>query len=93
MCLTAALDDQGRITRYLTSDMPPGESGTVTSYQPPTATAPGTLVYSYKYVRSIAAGATLEGIAIGKTACVKLGLDASGDAAITATTVCEGVRF
>ena len=31
MCLTAALDDQGRITRYLTSDMPPGESGIVTS--------------------------------------------------------------
>src|SRR5258707_12513154 len=48
-CLTAALDDQSRITRYLTSDMPQGESGMVTSYQPPTATASGTLVYSYKY--------------------------------------------
>jgi hypothetical protein len=92
-CLTAAVDDQGRITRYLTSDMPAAEGGLVTTYEPATATTPGTLVFSYKYVRSIAAGTTLEGITIGKTACVTRGVDVAGDAVITGTMACGGVGF
>jgi len=48
MCVTAAFDDQGRITRYVTMDMPNGESGIVTAYEPPTAASPGALVYNYK---------------------------------------------
>jgi len=41
----------------------------------------------------VAAGATLEGIVLGKTTCVKFGLDAAGDRVVTATAACEGVRF
>jgi hypothetical protein len=93
MCLTAALDDQGRITRYLTSEMPPGEGGTVTTLIPATATAAGTLVFSYKYVRVIAVGATLDGIEAGTHGCVTLGLDAAGDGVITGSAVCGGVGF
>jgi hypothetical protein len=93
MCLTAALDDQGRITRYLTSEMPPQEGGNVTTLVPASATAVGTLVFSYKYVRVIAAGATLQGVEVGKSACVKLGLDAAGDAVITGSVECGGVGF
>ena len=93
MCLAAALDDQGRITRYLTSDMPPQEGGLVTTYVPSTAATPGTLVFSYKYVRTVAAGAALQGIEVGKSACVTLGLDAAGDRVITGTVICGGVGF
>lgn len=93
MCLTAALDDQGRITRYLTSEMPSGEGGTVTTLIPATTTMPGTLVFSYKYVRVIAAGTTLDGIEAGKHGCVKLGLDAAGDGVITGSAECGGVGF
>lgn len=93
ICLTAALDDQGRITRYLTSEMPAQEGGVVTTVVPATTTATGTLVFSYKYVRVIAAGATLEGIESGKHGCVKLGLDAAGDGVITGSAECGGVGF
>jgi hypothetical protein len=93
MCLTAALDDQGRITRYLTSDMPPQEGGVVTSYAPSTAATPGTLVFSYKYVRTVAAGATLQELEVGKNACVTLGLDAAGDGVVTGSVACGGVGF
>jgi len=93
MCLTAALDDAGRITRYLTSEMPTGETGLVTSYSPATAASTGTLVFSYKYVRTIAAGVVLDGVELGKRICVKRGLNASGDGVITGSAVCEGVHF
>ena len=92
MCLTAALDDQGRITRYLTSEMPTAEGGLVTSYTAATAGSPGTLVFSYKYARVIAAGTSIE-VQVGGYACVKRGLDAAGDAVITGSMVCGGVRF
>ena len=92
MCLTAALDDQGRITRYLTNEMPIAEGGLVTSYAAATAGSPGALVFYYKYARVIAAGTTLEA-KVGAYACVKRGLDAAGDAVITGTMICEGVRF
>ena len=92
-CLTAALDDQGRITRYLTSDMPSQESGIVTLYAPATATTTGTLVFSYKYVRRIAAGVALDGVEVGKIGCVKLGIDAAGDGVITGSVACGGVGF
>jgi len=87
-CLTAALDDAGRITRYLTSDMPTGETGLVTSYTPPTATSNGTLVFSYKYVRAVAQGAQLDGVELGKRVCVKQALDPAGDRVATATVTC-----
>ena len=93
MCLTAALDDQGRITRYLTNEMPAQEGGIVTTVVPATATAAGTLVFSYKYVRVIAAGATLDGVEVGKHVCLKIGLDASGDGVITGSAECGGVGF
>ena len=93
MCLAAALDDQGRITRYLTSEMPPGEGGLVTTYVPSTAATTGTLVFSYKYVRTVAAGTTLQGLEVGKYACVTLGLDAAGDRVVTGSVACGGVGF
>jgi hypothetical protein len=92
-CLTAALDDAGRITRYVTNDMPPGEGGLVTSYVPATATQPGTLVFSYKYVRAVAAGASLDGVELGKYACVKFALDAAGDRVVTGTMTCPTVQI
>src|SRR5258708_37739636 len=90
-CLTAAIDDAGRITRYLTSDMPQQEGGIVTTYTPPTTTAPGTLVFSYKYVRMVAAGIVLEGVELGRNTCVKLGLDAAGDRIVSGGVACGGV--
>jgi hypothetical protein len=92
MCLTAALDDQGRITRYLTGDLPMSEGGLVTSYAAATPTATGTLVFSYKYVRTIARGTELD-VKAGAYACVRLGLDDAGDAVITGTIACGGVGF
>ncbi|HEV2249247.1 MAG TPA: hypothetical protein VGT60_01935 [Candidatus Limnocylindria bacterium] len=91
MCLTAALDDAGRITRYLTSEMPPGETGLVTGYTPATGTARGTLVFYYAYVRVIAAGASLTDVKVGSRTCVKFGLDPSGDRVITGSAECGGV--
>ena len=93
MCLTAALDDQGRITRYLTKEMPPSETGLVTSYTPATATSTGILVFSYKYVRTIAAGVVLTDVKAGARTCVKRGLDAAGDSVITGSIECGGVGF
>jgi len=93
MCLAAALDDQGRITRYLTNEMPPQEGGTVTTYLPPTASAPGTLVFSYRHVRAVAVGAALEGVVVGTSACVTLGLDPAGDRVVTGSVACGGVGF
>lgn len=93
MCLIAALDDQGRISRYLTNEMPLQEGGLVTTYLPPSATGTGTIVFSYKYVRAVAPGATLEGVEVGKSACVRLGLDAAGDRVIRGSVVCGGVHF
>jgi hypothetical protein len=92
-CLTAAFDDAGRITRYLTSDMPASESGIVTSYAPATATATGTLVFSYKYVRAVAVGVTLTGVTVGSRTCVKAGVDPAGDRVVTGSTECGGVGF
>jgi len=90
MCLTAALDDQGRITRYLTSDLPMSEGGFVTSYAAATPAAAGTLVFSYRYVRTIERGTDLD-VKAGAYACVKLALDDAGDAVITGTIACGGV--
>jgi len=90
MCLTAALDDPGRIMRYLTSDLPMSEGGLVTSYAAATPAATGTLVFSYKYVRTIARGTELD-LKAGAYACVKRGLDDAGDAVITGTIACGGV--
>lgn len=91
-CLTAAIDDSGLITRYTTKDMPTQEGGTVTSYTAPTATAPGTLVFSYKFVRAVAAGASLSGMEPGTHVCVKDGLDAAGDRVVTAAIDCPPVQ-
>lgn len=91
-CLTAAIDDSGRITRYRTNDMPAQESGLVTSYNAPTATTPGTLVFSYKYVRFVAPATTLVGLQPGKHACVREGLDAAGDRVVTAVIDCPPVQ-
>ena len=91
-CLTAAIDDAGRIQRYLTSDMPAIEGGLVTSYTPPTATQIGTLVFSYKYVRTVAAGAQLDDVELGRHVCVKQALDLAGDRVITATMTCQPVQ-
>ena len=93
MCLAAALDDAGRITRYLTTEMPPGEGGVVTTYIASTAATAGILVFSYKYVRTVAAGTALQGVEVGKNACVTLGLDAGGDRVITGSVACGGVGF
>jgi hypothetical protein len=92
-CLTAAIDDGGRIVRYLTSDMPSGESGIVTSYAPATAVTPGTLVFSYKYVRTVALGVSLTDVKVGSRMCVKRGLDGAGDGVVTGSTECGGVGF
>lgn len=91
MCLTAALDDQGRITRYLTSEMPTTESGLVTSYTSATAASTSTLVFSYKYVRTIAVGVELTDVTVGAHTCVKRGLDPAGDEVITGSTDCGAV--
>jgi hypothetical protein len=92
MCLIAALDDHGRITRYLTNDMPPAEGGLVTGYTAATAGASGTLVFSYKYVRTIAPRTSLD-LTVGAYACVTRGLDAAGDGVITGSVACGGVGF
>ncbi len=51
------------------------------------------ILLMYKYVRTIAAGAALDGVAAGKNACVKLGLDVLGDGVVTGSVVCGGVGF
>ena len=72
--------------------MPAAEGGLVTSYTAAMAGSPGTLVFSYKYARVIAAGTSIE-VQVGGYACVKRGLDTAGDAVITGSMVCGGVRF
>lgn len=92
MCLTAALDDQRRITRYLTSEMPANEGGLVTAYVAATATTRGTLVFHYRYARAIAPGTSLDAT-VGTYICVKRELDAAGDGVITGSMACGGVGF
>jgi hypothetical protein len=90
-CLAGAIDDTGRLDRYLTSAMPDTEGGRVTSYLPATADRQGTLVFSYRYVRPIAPGVTLEAKP-GTYVCVTQGLDPSGDRVVTGSIPCPGPR-
>ncbi len=91
-CLTGAVDDAGRLVRYLTSEMPSREGGLVTAYTPATADRPGALTFSLRYERIVAAGAALEGVKLGAQLCVAEDLDAGGDRVVTGTFVCEPAR-
>ena len=91
-CLTAAIDDRGQVTRYRTDDMPLLESGVVTSYTAPTATARGILVFSYKYVRAVAPTTTAYALALGMRVCVTHALDDSGDRVVTGIIDCPPVQ-
>lgn len=91
MCLAGAVDDAGRLIRYFTSGMPDKEGGRVTSYIPATADRQGTLVLSYRYLRAVARGATLDARP-GAYACVRYGLDATGDRVATGTLPCPEVQ-
>ncbi len=89
-CVDGAVNDRGRLVRYLVADMVKAEGGLVTDYLPATGTDDGRVVLSYKYARKVAATTTLA-VTVGQQTCFEHGVDPRGDRVITRVIACGGV--